>query len=67
MGAALDLAHRQGATLFELLAALDDFKLRGEPAHSALADAVSRFPANSALPELAQARIPVEPFDPQLG
>ena len=67
LGAALDLARRQGATLFELLAALDDFKLRGEPARAALADAVSRFPANSALPKLAQARDAVESFDPQLG
>jgi tetratricopeptide (TPR) repeat protein len=63
LGAALDLAHRQGATLFELLAALDDFKLRGEPARAALADAVSRFPANGALPELALARNAVESFD----
>ena len=67
LGAALDLARRQGATQFELLAALDDFKLRGEPARAALADAFSRFPANSALPELAQARDAVESFDPQLG
>ena len=29
--AALALARRQGATLFELRAALDDFELRGEP------------------------------------
>ena len=36
LGAALDLARRQGATLFELRAALDDFELRGEPARAAL-------------------------------
>jgi hypothetical protein len=29
--AAIDLARRQGATLFELRAALDDYELRGEP------------------------------------
>ena len=32
IAAALELARRQGATLFELRAALDDFELRGEPA-----------------------------------
>ena len=42
--AALDLARRQGATLFELRAALDDFELRGEPARAALADAAGRYP-----------------------
>ena len=36
LGAALALARRQGATLFELRAALDDFELRGEPARAAL-------------------------------
>ena len=54
--AALELARRQGATLFELRAALDDFELRGQPARAALADAVGRIPADSALPELARAR-----------
>ena len=49
IAAALDLARRQGATLFELRAALDDFELRGAPARAALADAASRIPANSAL------------------
>ena len=55
VSAAVDLARRQGATLFELRAALDDFELRGQPAGAALADAVSRFPADSAFPELARA------------
>ena len=54
--AALELARRQGATLFELRAALDDFELRGQPARAALADVVSRIPADSPLPELARAR-----------
>ena len=56
IAAALELARRQGATLFELRAALDDFELRGEPARAALADAASRIPTDSALPELARAR-----------
>ena len=38
IGAALELAHRQGATLFELRSALDDFELRGPPAHAALGE-----------------------------
>ena len=67
LAAALDLARRQGATLFELRAALDDFDLRGEPARAALIDAVSRFPANSAFPELARARAALESSDPRLG
>ena len=44
LDAALQLARRQGATLFELRAALDDFELRGESARATLADVVSRFP-----------------------
>jgi hypothetical protein len=39
------LARRHGVTLFELRSALDDFKLRGEPARAAL----------SWCPELARA------------
>jgi tetratricopeptide (TPR) repeat protein len=56
IGAAVDLARRQGATLFELRAALDDVALRGQPARATLVDAVSRLPASSAFPELAQAQ-----------
>jgi len=48
----LQLARSQSATLFELRAALDDFKLRGDAAAAALADAANRIPANSAWPEL---------------
>jgi hypothetical protein len=51
----LELARRQGATLFELRSALDDFELRGEPAAAALADVVSRFTSDSAFSELARA------------
>ncbi|HEY1442231.1 MAG TPA: cyclase, partial [Mycobacterium sp.] len=56
INAALELARRQGATLFELRAALDDFELRGEPVSAAVADAAKRIPANSAWPELARAQ-----------
>jgi hypothetical protein len=55
VGAALELARRQGAALFELRAALDDFEPRGEPARAALIDAASRIPTNNAWPELARA------------
>jgi class 3 adenylate cyclase/tetratricopeptide (TPR) repeat protein len=44
IAAALALARRQGATLFELRAALDDFELRGQPARTALVDAAGRIP-----------------------
>jgi tetratricopeptide (TPR) repeat protein len=53
---AVELARRQGAPLFELRAALDDFDLRGEPARADLAVAVGRMPVDSALPELVRAR-----------
>lgn len=39
---AIELAKTQGATLFELRCALDDYQMRGEQARSALADAVTR-------------------------
>jgi class 3 adenylate cyclase/tetratricopeptide (TPR) repeat protein len=56
IGAALDLARRQGAPLFELRAALDDFELRGHPAREPLRDAASRLISGSGVPELARAR-----------
>ena len=52
---ALALARRQGATLFELRAALDDFELRGEPARGTLVDVASRISTNNTWPELARA------------
>jgi hypothetical protein len=55
INAALDLARRHGATLFELRAALDDFELRGESAGAAVADAAKRIPAGYAWRELARA------------
>ena len=64
--AALELARRQGATLFELRAALDDFELRGQPARAALIDAASRIPANNAWPELARAQALLQLTDPQI-
>jgi predicted ATPase len=67
LAVALQLAHRQGAPLFELRATLDDFELRGQSARAALIDAASRFLANNAWPELARARIALESTDPQLG
>jgi hypothetical protein len=54
--AALELARRQGACLFELRSALDDFELRGEPARVALLDAVERMRADGTWPELTRAR-----------
>jgi hypothetical protein len=56
LGAALELARRQGASLFELRAALDDFGLRGEPARHALIDAANRVPTDGGCPELARTR-----------
>ena len=46
---------------------LDDYELRGEPARAALADAASRIPTDSALPELAQAEAVSKSSNPQLG
>jgi hypothetical protein len=53
---ALDLARGQGAPVFVLRAALDDYRLRGEAARQSVIDAVRQFPADSDWPELAQAR-----------
>jgi len=54
LSAALELARRQGATLFELRAALDDFEFRGQSASPGVVDAISRFAAGSAFPEVAR-------------
>jgi class 3 adenylate cyclase/tetratricopeptide (TPR) repeat protein len=54
--AAVELAQTQGAPVFELRAAADDFELLGEPARAALIDALSRFPADQTWPELARVR-----------
>jgi class 3 adenylate cyclase/tetratricopeptide (TPR) repeat protein len=54
--AAIELAKTQGAPVFELRAAADDFELFGESAQPALMDAISRFPADQSWPELARIR-----------
>ena len=51
LAAALSVARRQGADLYELRAALDDFELRGEPARAALDEVAGRFAADNPLPE----------------
>jgi predicted ATPase len=56
LDAAGQLARRQGATIFALRAALDDFERRGEPARQGVVEAVDRIPADSTWPELARAR-----------
>ncbi len=56
LAAALALARGQGATLFELRSALDDFELRGPEARSAVTDVVSRMPTDYEWPELARAQ-----------
>lgn len=53
---AIELARRQKSPVFVLRAALDDHRLRGEDALTAVADAVTLFPADSTWPELAVAR-----------
>jgi tetratricopeptide (TPR) repeat protein len=54
--AALELARRQTATLFELRTALDDYRLRGEAARSVVADAANRVAGTNAWPEVVRAR-----------
>jgi hypothetical protein len=54
--AAIELAQTQGAPVFELRAAADDFEVVGEPARAALVDALGRFPSDQSWPELARAR-----------
>ena len=55
LAAAIELARRQDAPLFELRAALDDFELRGPAARAVLCEAADRLPVDSALPELVRA------------
>ena len=66
LAAARALARRQGATLFELRAALDDYELRGDPARAELIDAVSRIPTKNAWPELARAQVALSEHAPQI-
>ena len=53
---AIELAQKQGAHIFELRAAADDFELVGEPARAALVEACDRLPADQTWPDLARAR-----------
>jgi hypothetical protein len=62
----LEIASRQGTTLFELRSALDDSELRGGPARAALTYVVSRLPANNAWPELARARAVLQGTNPTI-
>ncbi|HZA08694.1 ATP-binding protein [Mycobacterium sp.] len=55
--AAAELARRQGATVFVLRAALDDYRVRGEAARRSVAEAVQLFPDDSTWPELTRARV----------
>ena len=54
--AAIELARRQHANIFELRTAADDFALRGEEARQGLRDSILRFPDRSTWPELSRAR-----------
>ncbi|MET0473304.1 MAG: adenylate/guanylate cyclase domain-containing protein [Mycobacterium sp.] len=54
--ASIELAQRQGAHVFEIRSAADDFELIGESARSALLDASHRLPADQTWPDLARAR-----------
>ncbi len=54
--AALNVARKQHATIFELRIARDLVAVGDDSAREVLAEAVSRFPADSSWPELAAAR-----------
>jgi class 3 adenylate cyclase/tetratricopeptide (TPR) repeat protein len=56
LSAAIDLARMQGAAVFELRAAADNYALFGGSAKTALEDALSHFPKEQSWPELARAR-----------
>ncbi|ULE33794.1 ATP-binding protein [Mycobacterium sp. IDR2000157661] len=56
LAAAKELAQHQGALIYELRAAVDDFELRADPAREALASVLRRFPQDQDWPELARAR-----------
>ena len=51
LAAAIEVARRQGADLYEFRSALDDFELRGEPARARLNEVAGRFAADNPLPE----------------
>jgi class 3 adenylate cyclase/tetratricopeptide (TPR) repeat protein len=51
---AIAVAQKQGAHIFEVRAAADDFELMGEQARAALVDALGRIPAGETWPDLAR-------------
>ena len=53
---AIELARSQDARIFELRAAIDYFEMFGEPARKALSDTLTRFPGDSAWPDVMRAR-----------
>ena len=53
---AIQLAQKQGAHIFELRSAADDFELVGEPARAALLEASCRMPTDQTWPDLARTR-----------
>lgn len=53
---ALETAHGQGAPVFALRAALDDYDIRGDAARQVLAEAVAMFAPDSSWPDLSRAR-----------
>jgi class 3 adenylate cyclase/tetratricopeptide (TPR) repeat protein len=57
---AIRLAQTQGAHIFELRSAADDFELLGEPALTALLDAFHRIATGQTWPDLARARALLE-------
>ncbi|MGH3642124.1 MAG: ATP-binding protein, partial [Myxococcota bacterium] len=52
----IELAQKQGAHIFEIRSAADDFELVGDSARAALFDASRRLPAGQTWPDLARAR-----------
>jgi predicted ATPase len=54
--AAIEVARKQNASIFELRAAMDYFNLNGGSARGTLTDVVGRFPVDSGWPELVRAR-----------
>ncbi len=66
LAAALGVARRQGAHLYEFRAALDDFELRGAPARAGLDEVAGRFAADSPLPEWQRYLSGLAPTKPHL-
>jgi hypothetical protein len=60
MAAAIELARAQGAPIYELRCAAEDYEDRGEQARQALMDAIGGFPDDSDWPPLARARALLE-------